>query len=381
MIQAPRRQFLRLAGMSASAALASATLPGCMRRSTLPSPAPPSNGFTGPDSLKIHAAQRRLLYGCAVNVVLLASEPAYAALVREQSSILVAENAMKWAAMRPTISTFDFDQADALVAFGEANRIKVRGHNLAWHRQLPGWFAAEANSANARSLLTTHIERVMGRYSGRIHSWDVVNEAIRIEDGRPDGLRVCPWLNLIGPDYIELAFRTARNADPQALLTYNDYGIEGQKPADQKKREAILEMLRRMKTRNVPIDAVGIQSHIGAEQECGDGLAKFMAELRDMGLQIFLTEMDVNDRSLPPDNAIRDQRVAEAYGRYLDLTLAEPAVRAVLTWGITDRYTWLNSEGARTDHLPERCLPFDREYTPKRAFFALRNSFDRRAVA
>lgn len=367
-----RRAFL------ASAPLA---LAGCHRDLLSIPPPPPAQEITGPGSLRQHAAQHILLYGCAVNVKLLSTDPAYADLVRTQSSILVAENAMKWGPLRPTPTTFNFDQADALVAFVEQNRLKLRGHNLLWHRALPAWFAAYANRANAEQLMLQHIDQVAGRYAGRMHSWDVVNEAILPSDGRSDGLRNSPWLQLLGPTYIETAFRAARAADPQALLTYNDYGIEGEDPAAQRKRDAVLLLLRRLKTRNVPIDAMGIQSHIsaGPRHVYGPGLMRFLADLRELDLQVFLTELDVNDRDLPlkPTGA-RDEAVAATYRQYLDLVLREPAVRVVLTWGITDRATWLNGEDARADHQPERCLPFDRDYAPTPAFFAMRNSFDRR---
>ena len=130
----------------------------------------------------------------------------------------------------------------------------------------------------------------------------------------------------------------------------------------------------------VALDAVGIQSHVTAGHVYGAGLTGFIAAARGLGLQVFLTEMDVNDREWPSDEGIRDAAVADCYGSYLDTALADPAVRVVLTWGITDRSTWLNSEGARKDKLPERCLPFDREDKPKKAFFAIRNSFDKRRM-
>jgi endo-1,4-beta-xylanase len=187
-------------------------------------------------------------------------------------------------------------------------------------------------------------------------------------------------MKLIGADYIELAFATARNADPQALLTYNEYGIEGTDAASDSKRAATLELLRRLKARHVPLDALGVQSHIVAGHRYGTGLAEFMAAVRELGLQIFLTEMDVNDRDLPADDGARDTAVAATYGGYLELALREPALRAVLTWGITDKATWLNGENARQDKLPERCLPFDREYKPVKAFFAMRNAYDTRAA-
>ena len=211
-----------------------------------------------------------------------------------------------------------------------------------------------------------------------LHSWDVVNEAIDVKDGRGDGLRDSPWLKLVGADYVEVAFKAARDADPQALLTYNDYGIEGEDNDSQAKRVAVLTMLRRMRARHIPLDALGIQSHITAGKQYGPRLVEFMTAVRDMGLQIFVTEMDVNDRPIASDIATRDQAVAETYGSFLKLMMQEPAVHAVLTWGITDANTWLNQEDSRKDGLPERCLPFAADNLPKKAFFATREAFDSR---
>jgi endo-1,4-beta-xylanase len=345
----------------------------------------------GDASLGAHGAAHGLLYGCAVNMNAVGADAAYAALVREQCRIVVAENAMKWGALRPSVEGLNFDQADALVAFAETNRMKIRGHNLVWHQSNPKWLEATATKANARELLVTHIETVAGRYAGRMHSWDVVNEAIRVEDGRADGLRNSLWLRLVGEDYIELAFKTAREADPQALLTYNEYGIEEETRAGEQKREAVIEMLRRMVARRVPVDAVGVQSHIAASvavggsksaaSQYGAGLMRFIAAGRELGLQVFITEMDVNDRALAADEPGRDAAVAAAYKQYLELVLGDPAVRAVLTWGITDRHTWLDHEDGRADGKLERPLLFDAEGKAKAAFFAMREAFDQRGVA
>jgi len=340
-----------------------------------------TESVTGDASLGAHGAAHGLLYGCAVNMNALGADAAYAALIREQCRIVVAENAMKWGALRPSADGFNFDQADALVAFAESNRMKIRGHNLVWHQSNPKWLEATATKENARDLLVTHIETVAGRYAGRMHSWDVVNEAIHVEEGRPDGLRNSLWLRLIGEEYIELAFKTAREADPQALLTYNEYGIEEETRAGEQKRAAVIEMLRRMAARRVPVDAVGVQSHIAAGRTgvaYGAGLMRFIAAARELGLQVFITEMDVNDRALAADEPGRDAAVAAAYKQYLELALGDPAVRAVLTWGITDRYTWLDHEDGRVDGKPERPLLFDTEGKAKAAVFAVREAFDQR---
>jgi endo-1,4-beta-xylanase len=342
----------------------------------------PSREVDGPGALRSHAATKGLLTGFAVQSRLLRTDAAYAALVKEQASMIVAEGEMKMGPLRPTPETYFFDDADYLLDFAEKNGIKLRGHNLCWHRQLPKWFAAYATKENARGLLEAHIATVAGRYAGRLHSWDVVNEAIELKDGRPDGLRESPWLRLVGPDYVEIAFKAARRADPQALLTYNDYGIEAEWSGDEAKRQAVLMMLRRMRARQVPIDAVGIQSHIsaGSNAKYGPGLMKFIASVRELGMQVFVTEMDVNDRGLAPDIALRDAAVATAYEGYLNTVLADPVLTVVMIWGVTDKFTWLNHEDSRTDKLPERSLLFDADYRAKPSFFAVRDAFDQRSM-
>ena len=329
----------------------------------------------GAASLKAHAAAKKLIYGCAVDVEALASDAAYAQLVREQAAIVVAENAMKWSVLEPAEGVFAFEQADALVAFAETNGMKVRGHCLCWHRQLPPWFAVRATVENARGLLTEHIRLVAGRYAGRMHSWDVVNEAVEVKDGRPDGLRDSPWLRLVGPDYVETAFRAAREADPEALLTYNEYGLEGEDPQSLKKRVAVLELVRRLKARRVPLDALGVQAHLTAGDRFGPGMMALLSAVRELGLQVFVTELDVNDRMLPAETHARDAEVARVYANFLGLVLHEPALSVVMTWGITDRHTWLKD---RQDGLGERSLPFDPDGQPAPAFFAVRKAFDER---
>jgi endo-1,4-beta-xylanase len=390
---------------------------------------------TGSGSLKAHAAARGLLTGAAVEAQLLASNAAVAKIVTDQYSILVAENSMKVGPMRPTPTTYSFEAGDALVAFGDAHGIKVRGHNLCWHAQLPTWFNSYVTTENAKQVLVDHITTVAGHFKGKLHSWDVVNEAVNTPDGRPDGLRNGPWLKLLGPDFIPIAFRAARAADPDVLLTYNDYGIETDSDGDVKKRAAILELVRGMKANKVPIDAVGIQSHIHAGWSTADGkgLREWMRTLRGMGLKLFVTELDINDDTLKTDDPAEiDAAVAQTYREFLDVMMGEPALAAVITWGVTDAHTWLAGRrlgprpAARPGQAgqpgqasaqpaaqsaqpevqpppppgqaevlppgpppgqqvaqhrpPERPLPFDADNKPKPAFFAMRDSFDRRAV-
>ena len=339
-----------------------------------------TSDVSGAKSLRAHAQLRGLLVGCAVVPGKLHGERDYADLVGAQANILVAENAMKWKALRPAPDKFDFRGADAILAFASRHGQKVRGHNLCWHEALPDWFAGTVTKDNARQIFTEHIRTVAGRYARKLHSWDVVNEAIDTKSGRPDGLRKSPWLELIGPEYIDVAFRTAREADPKALLTYNDYGIEEDSAEQTAKREGVLQLVQGMKKRGVPIDAVGVQSHLSASDPLpGAGLREFVRELGRMKLQVFVTELDVNERKVEGSVAERDAAVARVYKDYVTMMVAEPNVSAVLTWGITDRYTWLDApKYARPDGQPQRCLPFDANYEPAPAFFALRDALDSR---
>lgn len=330
------------------------------------------------------AAARGLLVGCAVADAPLRSDAPYRNLIRAQANIVVAENAFKFGLLRPSPTSFFFDRADEIAAFAKANSMRLRGHNFVWHRQLPGWFASYVTPQNAECVLVEHIERVGGRYASQIHSWDVVNEAIELADKLPGGLRNSPWQQLL-PGYIDIAFRSARRVDPNALLVYNDYGIEAEDTASTAKRAAVLALLRGLQDRNVPIDALGIQSHLSAAAPnghpptYGPGLMALIAQVRSMGLKVLITELDVNDRHLPAAVPARDAAVAAVYASYLETVLADPAVIAVLTWGITDKYTWLNGEGSRADHEPERPLPFDGDMQPTPAFAAMLHALQSRS--
>jgi len=378
-----RRQFLR----TASAVGFSAALSGRMRALNGPGPAPMP--WSGPDSLRAHATARGLLFGAAVNPAILdvdgiaagKSTDPYTLLFASQANILVAENSMKWGGLRPAADKFDFTQADRLMRFAGINGQKVRGHNLCWHESVPAWLKATATKDNARQLLTQHIETVAGHFRGRLHSWDVVNEAIDPKDGLPEGLRKTMWLDLIGPDYLELAFRTAAVADPDAKLTYNDYSIELDTPQQVAKREAVMGLLKRFKAKGVPIHAVGVQSHLDATGPvAGKGLLDFVRECARLDLEVFITEMDVNTHSVVGGPDAQDEAVAKVFGDYPRLLLAEPNVRVALTWGLTSANTWLNarfgSQSRRPDGARERPLPFDDDMKPVPAFFALRGAID-----
>src|SRR5580704_8504459 len=182
-----RRDWMKqVAGVTAFAGV-----PGWLRGEGANGTAVDNAAITGAGSLKAHAAARGLLTGCAVNAGLFRADESFRTLLAEQYSIVVPENCLKWNVLRPTADTYNFTDADSLVAFAETHGMKVRGHNFVWHEALPGWFAGTVNKGNAEKFLVDHIRTVGGRYKGKMHSWDVVKEAIWMPDGGADGLRSC----------------------------------------------------------------------------------------------------------------------------------------------------------------------------------------------
>jgi endo-1,4-beta-xylanase len=377
-----RRRFVADASRTGVALAARASTTSLLKAESLPAS---FRDVSGKRSLNAHARHHGLIFGSAVVIRNVQNYADFAELIQEQCGIVVPSNELKWVALRPAPDQFDFSRADFLLGFAKSHHMRMRGHNLCWHESVPAWLKDPANLGKTRQFFIDHITAVCKHYAGQLHSWDVVNEAILSADGQPGGLRKSFWYEQIGPDYIELAFRTARAADPHARLTYNDYGVEFDNDDNAERRRLILDLLRDLKSRNVPIDAVGIQSHVKAAQpySFGKGLTDFMESIRQMGLEIYLTELDVNEDDITTDDqAERDSIIARTYSDYLRVALANPAVKQVLTWDLSDRFTWLN--GGPTHHRkqpnrPQRSLPFDRDYRPKQAFFAIRESFDHRS--
>jgi endo-1,4-beta-xylanase len=336
----------------------------------------------GGASLKQRAAAKGLIYGVAIRYQNLFSNQKLAAVIAQECGMIVPEWELKWHVgnkpLRPAPDTFDFSAADRMVKFSRTHKMQMRGHTLVWHESLPPWFGEIVNRQNAEQFLTKHIQTVVRHYAGQMHSWDVVNEAIEIDDGKPRGLRNTPWWQFLGENYIDLAFRVAAEADPKALLVYNDYGLDYDTPEDEAKRTAVLKLLERLKSQGTPIHALGTQAHLSAEEKRFQPrkLRKFLDDVASLGLKIIITEMDVKDKKLPVNIQVRDRIIAAAYEDYLSTVLDEPAVIAVLTWGLSDRYTWLSEFRPRPDRLPVRPLPFDADMNRKLAWNAIARAFD-----
>lgn len=283
---------------------------------------------------------------------------------------------LNWAQISPKPGEFRTGTDGGVVAMARSCGLPLTGAHLLWYEAMPNWFHSIPDPAVARALITDHI-RMMGRtYGDAMWSVNVINEALNPHDGRSDGLRRDAFSRLFGASYWDFAFRAARQAFPRSLLVYNENGMEQDTGDMVAKRAALLRRIDALRRSGAPIDAVGVQAHLFLGKPFDAASYRiFLREIAGRGLRIIISELDVMDIQAPAAIALRDQAVAEVYRRYLDVALSEPAVIALVVWGLSDRYTWLtpqyNKNFARRDGLPARPLPFDDDLRPKPAFNAI----------
>jgi endo-1,4-beta-xylanase len=307
------------------------------------------------------------------NDVLAGNDATSEALARFHFNAFTAENAMKPASIQPEEGRFNFKEADRFVEIARQCEAMVVGHTLVWNQQTPPWFfEASGGQPASRELvldrMRTHIAAVVGRYRGRIKQWDVVNEALSDEEVF---LRESPWLKAIGQDYIAEAFRAAHAADPNAILTYNDYDIEAGA-----KHEKAMRLLKSLLAQEVPIQAVGIQGHWHIDSPDLANVERGIEDFASLGLKVMITELDVSvlpgrtnpyARGLPHEVS---QRLAARYEQILEMFLRQKKdIGRVTFWGVHDGNSWLNNhpEKGRTDYP----LLFDRQGKPKVAFYSV----------
>jgi endo-1,4-beta-xylanase len=341
-------------------------------------------------TLRSLAARHGLYFGTAVDPAAYTADATYKSMVDKQFSSVTAENAMKWESLEPTRGTYNWGPADAVIDNAVRNRQLVRGHVLAWHSQLPGWLVTGINDGSIdgpqlRALLRQHITAVVTHFRGRIWQWDVVNEAVSdpweplpIHLGGAAGSFKQKFADLLGPGYLAEAFRTARAADPKALLFYNDYNIEAFSdggPSD--KTQFVYDLIKQLRAEGVPVDGVGSQGHLATQYgnydvfQVADALRRFT----DLGLAVALTEVDA--RSLTKnasdplldahsaDVTARDQAAAYNYHVLLQACLLNRHCLSFTVWGFTDKYSWIPNW---FKNPPEGlgCL-WDASYNPKKS--------------
>jgi endo-1,4-beta-xylanase len=306
----------------------------------------------------------------------------YLRLLNREAAIMLTEDDLLWYRLKPSRhAKLDFSFGDKLVARAERHRQLVFGAHLVWDEGFgDGWGPNELSRLSereARRLLFGIVRRTVRRYRGRVVAWSCVNEAV--DAAEPDGLRKdVPWYKTIGPSYVAQSFRVAHAADPNAMLVLNEFGFETDDEFDTAadKRSAALRVIDALLADGVPVHALGVQGHLRAADFAAGkfdvaGYRRFLSDVAARGLKILITELDVLDDGLPAGNRARDRGVANAYRRFLGTALQEPAVVAVMTFGLSDRYTWLQEDYPRDDGAPRRPLPFDANLRPKPAYRAL----------
>lgn len=356
--------------------------------------APATAGATSwsqtPSSLRELAAAKGVMFGSALPAQPVmaqgsAEAETYLAVIAAECGALVCENEMKWPALRPNVTDFTFERSDAIVAYAAAHEMKMRGHTLLWHH--PQWFPdwltnhdfGSRPASEAERILTAHIRRVCEHYP-QVVSWDVINETVDADTGE---LRETSLSRAMGQSVLDVAFHTAREAAPHAQLVYNDY--MSWEAGHERHRAGVMRLLEGFKSRGVPIDALGVQSHIGSgnsDDSVGFDTAqetewrRFLDETTGMGLKLAITEFDVHDKNLPADPVVRDREVAALGRRYLDLMLEYPQLDTVMAWGMTDRYTWLQGRWPRQDGLAKRPTPYDTDFRAKPLRQAMAAAFE-----
>lgn len=330
------------------------------------------------------ALKGKFLIGVAMNAdQITGKDTAGVRLIKEHFNSITPENCMKSEVLQPEEGKFDFALADQYVDFGQKNNMFIVGHTLIWHSQAPKWFFVDKDGKDvSREVLIermkNHIYTVVGRYKGRVNGWDVVNEAIE-DDG---SFRKSKFYEIIGEDYIRLAFEFAREADPEAELYYNDYSM-----SKEGKRDAVVKMVRNLQSQGVKIDGIGMQGHMTMDFPTLEEEEKSIVAFSETGVKVMITELDLTvlpspgtkvsaDVALsyeyqkqlnPYPNGLPDSVAQAAHDRYAEffrlfLKHADKIDRVTM-WGLTDGDSWRNNwpVPGRTDYP----LLFDRNYQPK----------------
>jgi endo-1,4-beta-xylanase len=340
--------------------------------------------------LNVTAKAKGLMFGAAAAGQVI-TDTAYQSLYQQHCGIITTDIALKWARIRPTNMTAVWTEADALMTWAETNNIKVKGHNLIWNEWNPAWLWTESSTGpnygsltapvtndQAKAYFDQSITETVERYAGRIHYWDVVNEPIEPAHGRADGMRSKTWMTVWGPKYVERAFVRAHAADPSAKLFLNEQSLEA--VAHEFNRVKFLALVDRLLDNGIPLHGIGIESHlVGWQMVTHEGIMWLLEELQIRGLEVHISELDVqyygnSGQGVPTtvtDPVVIDAAVTNLASPFLKDVLSFSNVTALITWELSDKYTWTMSWDPRS-------LPFDVNMLPKSFAFAIEAAINAR---
>ena len=311
------------------------------------------------NTLRGLAAKKGLLVGSAFSYDAFRKDSLYGEVLAREFNCLVAENEMKLDVLQRVRGQFDFGPAEAMMAFARQHDMKTRAVPLVWHDALPEWARDKTfPRQEALDILREHIFTVMRHFRGRVFAWDVLNEGL--SDKGPGLREEGPWYHSIGPAYVERVYHWAHEADPQALLFYNDYGMDGMS----EKADRCYQWVKALLDRGAPIHGIGLQYHVQVDKHpTPTEVTQNIRRFNDLGLAVHITELDV---WLPKNVSEADLRQQAAiYRGVFEAALAAPKCPAIVLWGFTDRYSWVPGISNGTY---DRALIFDRDYRPKPAY-------------
>jgi endo-1,4-beta-xylanase len=333
--------------------------------------------------------KEKFVVGAAINLFqIFEQDDRGTPIINREFNSIAPENILKWALVHPQPDRYDFAAGDRYVEYGLKHKLFIVGHCLVWHNQTPKWvFQDEKGNPLTRDALLKrmhdHIATVVGRYKGKINSWDVVNEALN-EDGT---MRQTPWLKIIGEDYIEKAFEYAHEADPKAELYYNDFSLE-----NEPKRNGAIDLIKKLQAKGIPIAGVGLQDHDTLEWPTAEQEDSTISAFESLGLKVSISELDITVLPSPNKGGTADvtatakaqqalnpytnglpesvqQQLAKRYADLFGVFIKHRGIERVTFWGVTDGDSWLNDWPVRgRTNYP---LLFDRNGVPKPAFTAV----------
>ncbi|MBE9226053.1 endo-1,4-beta-xylanase [Phormidium sp. LEGE 05292] len=310
-------------------------------------------------TLRQLAQKSQMKIGTSVLIEPLRKDAKYREVLAREFNTLTPENAMKFGKLSQERGNYNFADADDIVAFAQDHQMQVHGHTLVWYRNLPNWFKdRQFSRQELMDILQKHIYTVVGRYQGKVNSWDVVNEAVNKDGSFRDSI----WLKTIGSEYIEMAFRWAHEANPNARLFYNDFEAEDLG----KKSDTIYNLVKELRRKNVPIHGVGFQMHTSIKKPPNYAeVAANIRRLNELKLEVKITEMDVKIHNQPVAVTLAEQ--AKVYENITRICLAAPNCNTLTTWGLSDRFSWIPI----FYKSPDAPLLFDQNYQPKPAYYAV----------
>lgn len=280
-----------------------------------------------------------VLFGSAFDREVL-SDAHYQRAILQTCRIGAIENSLKFDWLKPRGRDGDYSHADALVAFGQRHGLALKGTALIWNDWTPPWLNA-LSSREIAAEMDRHIEATMARYAGRIWAWDVVNEPFLPIQGREGGFRKGPWLDAMGTAYIERAYRRAAAADPKATLILNEAFCEQNDDWGNAIRPRFLAFVRRLKDQGVPLNGVGFQGHLKPSLPHDyQQFAAYAAQFAELGLDVHISELDVDDSSFPDDPVQRDRLVAAQITKFMTPVMTVPRLKSICVWHLSDRFSW-----------------------------------------